>query len=146
VTFLRARLAELPGAFVAARPLLQGAFTLAALGAVVLLLATLGGIPNDLVGIALDALLAACALVVAGGAVLAGPLLFPGAVRRIAWARWGAGLTIASLFLVAPSFQYPRSAFPGVAVAVVALALLARGLWPLMRPAPSSGARRMRRR
>ncbi|GEM_PF-6569223 len=147
LALLRVRLpADLDLRFAPARPLLKGAFVLAGLGALLLFLAMLGGAPSVLSPLAAYLLLAFTAVGVAAVTLAAGPLLFPGAPAGTGWARWSAALAIAAMFLVAPAFQYPRSAFPGAVVAAVAFALAVAGLWPLARPAASRGGRRMRRR
>lgn len=114
----------------ALKPLLRGAAAAAILAVLAIALAyPLGG--YALAPVALYALMLLAATLAWAGALAAGPLLFGGEPRPGRWAAWSVGLAIASLFLVAPAFQYPRSAFPGVAVALVALLLAAWGLAPL---------------
>ena len=136
VALLRLRLPE--GAW---KPLLRGAAAGAILVALALALAFVLG-SYALAPVALYAALALGAALAWASTVMAAPLLFAGEPRAGRWAAWSVGLLLASLFLVAPAFQYPRSAFPGVAVAIVALLLAAFGLAPL----GSSGRRALKRR
>lgn len=143
VALLRTRVREPGSRFAALPPLLGGAAVLAGLAAALVFFAMLGGAPNDLTPLALDALLALCAVLAVALAVAAAPLLLDAPPRPTRWARWAAGLAIAGLFLVAPAIQYARSAFPGVALEILAVGFAAWGLGPAMKP---SGSRAMRRR
>lgn len=114
-----------------ARPLLRATLALAVLAGIVLVLATLGGKPSRLAGLALHAqLVFALALLVAALQVGA-RLMLPGQPKGARWWKWTSALAIAGLFLLAPAYQYPRSPFPGALVLAVALALAVAGLMPL---------------
>ncbi|MEA3200698.1 MAG: hypothetical protein QOE90_2126 [Thermoplasmata archaeon] len=141
VALLRVRLPGLAPRFAGVRPALGAAAALAILCAALVFVAMLGGRPGPLTGVALDLTLALAAALLLALALAAGPLLFEGEPRPTRWARWAAGLLITGLFLVAPAAQYDRSAFPGVAVEIVALLVAAWGMAPMLSAKP-----RMRRR
>lgn len=133
------------GRLARARPLLLAGAIVGILGAIVLVLSVPGGLPNNLLPLALDAHLVAGLLLLGGAAILAAPLALPGDVRGERWPRVVAALLIAGLFLLSPSFQYERSAFPGAFLLALAVAALVLGLARLAR-APSRATRAMRRR
>lgn len=112
---------------------LRTALALAALAGLALFLAVFSGVPGDLAGAALYAHLALFGALVVALLVLAAPLTFPGRARPGAWAKWSGALLVAGLFLLAPSFQYERSAFPGAVVLALAALLAVRGLAPVFR-------------
>lgn len=117
-----------------ARPFLQGAFALAILCALVLVIATVTGTPGELLGLALLAYAVLAAQLSAACALLGAPILLNAVPREGGWARWSASLSILSLFLLAPAFQHPRPAFPGALVLLLATLLLLWGLWPMRKP------------
>lgn len=132
VAFLRV---PLPGDAGPARPLLRGAFVLGGLAALATFLAYLGNLPGSLVAVALYALLVEGALLAMGALLLGSRLLLPGRVVGAAWAKWATALAIAGLFVLAPHFQYPRSAFPGAVVLTVAAMVALWGARGLLVPA-----------
>lgn len=131
---------EAPSARLAqARPLTTTSLVLLGFAAVTLLLSVSGRVPNNLLPVALYVHLA-LALALAGAALLlAAPLAFPGQARSGSWPRWAGAGGILGLFLLAPHFQYPRSAFPGAVALALAAVLLLGGLAPLARAAAVSG-------
>lgn len=144
VAFLRVRLS--PSA-AQARPLLRGAAVLAPLAGVALLLGLLGDAPNELLPLAVYAHLAFAGLLAVGALALAAPFLGLAPSPRLGRLKVGAALVIAGLFLLAPSFQYPRGTFPGALVMVIGALMVA---WPFVPrrdgvAAASSGGRRQRR-
>lgn len=128
-----------------ARPFVRGAAVLAALAGVALLLALADRVPNDLLPLALYAHLALALLALCGALAAAGPFLDLHPATSLAWAKAGAALVIAGLFLLAPSFQYPRSPFPGALVLVLGGLCCARAFLAGASPAAPRAARRKKR-
>lgn len=143
VALLRVKLPPaLVGPLAHARPLLRGATVLAPLAGVVLVLALLRDAPSLLLPLAAYAHLALAALLLGAALALAAPFLRLAPRGGPGWSKAGAALLLAGLFLLAPAFQYPRSAFPGALVLALGALLVAM---PFLRAAPA-GAPRPRRR
>lgn len=149
VAFVRVRLPGAPadGPAARARPLLRAAAALAPLAGLALLVGLLGDAPNDLLPLAVYAHLAFVAVLAAGALALAAPFLGVSPGPRLGRLKVGAALLIAGLFLLAPSFQYPRGTFPGALVMAIGALLVA---WPFVPRKGGAGAasapRRGRRR
>lgn len=134
-----------------ARPLHATSLVLLGFAALTLLLAVSGRVPNNLLPIALYVHIALALAALGAALILAAPLAFPGTERAGNWPRWAGALGILGLFLLAPHFQYPRSAFPGAVALALAVLVLLTGLLSLARdPAPgrvdSRARARMRKR
>ena len=124
-------------------PLFASALVLAILAALALLLSTLYGPANALLPVAAYAHAAFALVLLCAALVPAAPLLLPGKMRGARWMAWGPALLIAALFLHAPAYQSGRSVVPATLVAILGLALLLRGLWPLATaPRESAESRR----
>lgn len=118
-----------------ARPFLRGAFALALLAPIVLVLATVRFPPQlDLLAVALYAHLVLVALLAVACALFGAPILLNAIPREGRWGAWTAALAIAALFLLAPSIQYERSLFPAAATLLAAAAILLWGVAPLRTP------------
>jgi hypothetical protein len=100
--------------------------TLALLAGLAAALALAGGAPGPLFGAAIYATLSAAAALALAATARAAPLLPVAPPRRGRAPAWSAALAILGLFLLAPSAEFGRAAFPG-AVALALAALLA--LW-----------------
>lgn len=115
------------------RPLVAGAFALAILTALALLLATLGGLPNALLPAALFAAFALAAVLLAAALASGAPLLLPGRASEGRWRRYAPALLIAALFLYTPALQLDRSPLPAALVGGAGLLWLLAGLSGLLR-------------
>lgn len=130
------------------RPLLLTGLILLGFAVLTSLLSVSGRVPNNLLPVALYVHFALALCLAAAALVLAAPLTLPGRPRAGSWPKWAGAVAIMGLFLLAPHFQYPRSAFPGAVVLALAALLLVAGLAPLARAAtasPGAGSRRGRR-
>lgn len=141
--FARVKLAPaVEGPLAHVRPLLRAAAALALVAGLVLLFSLAPDAPTDLLPMAFYAHAVLALVLLVAGAHLAAPFLGLRPAGRPLWTKLGAALLIAGLFLLAPSFQYPRSAFPGAAV--LALGALSVTTPLLLTKAETRRARRKR--
>jgi hypothetical protein len=134
VALLRLRV-EKPGPVLArARPWLGGAAALGVLAPLALVLALAGGEPGPLLPVAAIAYTLLAAVLAVAATLLCAPILLNSVPREGRWGAWAAALAIAGLFLLAPSYQYERAAFPGAVLLAAACALAVWGLAPMRTP------------
>lgn len=135
VAFLRLDLSGKGPQLARARPLLRGAFVLAALAPIALVFALSEGGPYvPLLQMTLYAEVALLATTASACALFGAPILLNAVPRDGRWAAWVAGLAIAGAFVLASGIQFGRATFPGALVMLGAAAVLAWGVWPMRKP------------